>query len=64
MQVTQARQFIGRNCSVTWTDRTGAEKTTELIVKDLLFVPLYGAYLVGEGEELNLDKVSDIQPVD
>lgn len=64
MQLTQARQFIGRNCSVTWTDRTGAQQTAELTVKDLLFVSFYGAYLVSDSEELNLDKISNIQPVD
>lgn len=64
MQVSEAREFIGRNCSVTWKDRRGTEQTTVTRVNDLTFVPLYGAYLIGDSEELNLEKVTNIQTLD
>ena len=64
MQISQAREYVGCNCSVTWMDFTGAEQTTVIKVHNLQFVPLYGAYLVGDSEELNLEKVTSIRSLD
>lgn len=64
MHISEVREFVGKNCSVTWMDRFGREQTTILRVNDLTFIPLYGAYLVGDGEELNLEKVTRIQTVE
>jgi len=35
-----------------------------LKVEDLQFLPLYGAYIIGDHEEVRLDRVTQIQPVD
>ncbi len=64
MQISEAREYIGRNCHITWRDRSGREQTTVLRVNDLTFVPLYGTYLVGDSEELNLERVTSIQVMD
>lgn len=61
MQVSEAREYIGDHCSVTWRDRRGQEQTTVIKVHDLMFVPMYGTYIVGDGEELHLEKVTDIR---
>ena len=60
MQISEARAYIGEQCCVTWRDRLGKEQQSVLRVDDLMFVPMYGTYLVGDGEELHLEKVTGI----
>lgn len=64
MRIPEAKQFVGRECRVSWTDRLGQEHSKVLRVEDLQFVPLYGAYIIGDTEEVRLDKVTRIQPVE
>ncbi len=64
MHISEAREYVGKHCSVTWMDRYGREQTTNFRVNDLTFIPMYGAYLVGDGEELSLEKVTRIQTMD
>lgn len=64
MRIPEAKQFVGRECQVSWTDRLGQEHSKVLRVEDLQFVPLYGAYIIGDTEEVRLDKVTRIQPVE
>jgi len=64
MTIPDARQFVGKNCSVTYRDRLGVEHSRVLHIHDLAFVPLYGAYLVGDIEDVCLDRVTAIKPVD
>jgi len=64
MRIPEARQFVGRDCWVSWTDRLGQQHNKVLKVEDLQFLPLYGAYIIGDHEEVRLDKVTQIQPVD
>ena len=64
MRIPEARQFVGRNCWVSWTDRWGRAHSKVLRVEELQFVPLYGAYIIGDSEEVRLDKVTQIQPVE
>jgi len=64
MTIPEARPYIGKDCSVTWKDRHGMEQSMKLHIEDLTFVPLYGAYLVGDIEDIYLDKVTRIQPLD
>ena len=64
MRIPEARQFVGRDCWVSWTDRLGQQQSKVLRVEELQFLPLYGAYIIGEHEEVRLDKVTQIQPVD
>ena len=64
MTIPDVRQFVGRSCAVTWRDRTGQERSKVLHIHDLTFVPLYGAYLVGDVEDVCLERVTSITPVD
>ncbi len=60
MQIPEAKQFLGRQCAVTYYDRRGDEITKTLRIDDITFVPLYGAYLIGDIEDVCLDKVTSI----
>jgi len=64
MTIVDAKQYVGKNCAVTYMDRLGVEHNLVLHIHDLTFVPLYGAYLVGDVEDLCLDKVTAITLLD
>jgi len=64
MRIPEAKQFVGKECRVSWTDRLGQEHSKVLRVEELQFMPLYGAYIIGDTEEVRLDKVTRIQPVE
>ena len=64
LTIPDTKQFVGRNCAVTWMDRMGREHSKVLHIHDVSFVPLYGAYLVGDIEDVSLERVTSIQPVD
>ena len=64
MTIPEAKQYVGRNCWVTWTDGLGQEHSKVLHVEDLQFVPLYGAYIVSNAEEVRLEKVSQIRALE
>ena len=56
MEIPDARQFLGRLCAVTYCDRRGDEVTTNLRIHDITFIPFYGAYLIGDIEDVCLTK--------
>ena len=60
MTVTEARQYLGKRCVVTFLNRQGEEVTKNLQLHDVAFVPLYGAYLIGDIEDVCLDRVTNI----
>lgn len=64
MTIPDAQKFIGRSCAVTWRDRTGGEHYKVLRIQELSFIPLYGTYLVGDLEDVHLEKVTNIQPLE
>lgn len=53
-----------RSCSGTRKDRHGKEQSTRLKIETVSFVPLYGAYLMGDVEDVCLAKVTGIQSLD
>jgi len=61
MTIPEARHYIGRSCNVTWKDRHSKEKSTRLKIKTVSYVPLYGAFLMGDVEDVCLSKVTSIQ---
>lgn len=61
MRIPEAKQYMGRNCTVTYHDRHGDEITTNLHVQDVAFVPLYGAYLIGDIEDVSLERITNIR---
>ena len=60
MRVPEAKQYLGRHCAVTYRNRHDEEITRNLHVEDVTFVPLYGAYIIGDIEDICLDKVTGI----
>ncbi len=64
MNIPEAKQYLGRNCAVTFRNRHGEEVTKNLRIHDVEFVPLYGAYLIGDLEDVCLDRVTTINSLD
>ncbi|MGC8861867.1 MAG: hypothetical protein ACP5R5_03725 [Armatimonadota bacterium] len=64
MRIPEARQYLGKRCSVTYLNRHGDQVTRNLHVQDVAFVPLYGAYLIGDVEDVSLDRITGISPLD
>ncbi len=64
MKIPDAKQYLGKRCSVTFLSRHGDEITRSLQVQDVAFVPLYGAYLIGDVEDVCLDRVTGISALD
>jgi hypothetical protein len=64
MRIPEARQFLGKNCAVTFRNRFGDEITRNLRVHDVTFVPLYGPYLIGDVEDVSLDRITSINSLD
>lgn len=64
MGIPEAKQYLGQNCAVTFRDRRGDEITKNLHVHDVQFVPLYGAYLIGDIEDVCLDRVTGISSLE
>lgn len=60
VHIAQAKQFLGKNVVVTYKDRNGNVQTKTTRVYDVAYVPSYGACLVGETEDIWLDKVMQI----
>jgi hypothetical protein len=64
MMIPEAKQYLGRHCSVTFRNRLGDEITKHLRVHNIEFVPLYGAYLIGDIEDVCLDRITNITSMD
>jgi len=64
MRIPEAKQFLGKNCTVTFLNRNGEELTRNLHVQDVTFVPLYGAYLIGDIEDVSLERITSISAHD
>ena len=63
MSITEARAFVGKRCAITWTDRSGQEYQNVGTIRTTRFVPMYGAYVVTETDEVSLDKITGIRPL-
>lgn len=64
MRIPEAKQYLGRHCAVTYRNRHGDEVTRSLQVQDVAFVPLYGAYLIGDIEDVSLDRITSISTLE
>ena len=64
MFIPEAKQYLGRNVSVTYRDRRGDLRTKSLHVHDVAFVPIYGSCLIGEAEDIWLDRVTSLTTVE
>jgi hypothetical protein len=64
MTVHEATRYIGRDCRVTWLDRFGNPQVAHTHIYKLGFVPLYGSYIMGDVDDVYLNKVKRITPLD
>lgn len=64
MGVHDAKAYVGSLCEIVWKDRAGNTHVTMATVEDARFVPLYGAYLITDAEDIRLDQVVSIQVAD
>ena len=64
MSVSQVRSLVGKRCAIRWTDRHGNEIENVGLIQEVRFVPMYGAYVITPADEVSLDKVIDIEPLD
>lgn len=64
MQIPEAKNYLGRHCTVTFRDRLGETHTQTTHVHDVTFVPMYGACLVGDIEDIWLDRITSISTLE
>lgn len=64
MLIPEARNYLGRNCTVTYRDRHGDQHSKTMHVHDVTFVPMYGGCLVGDQEDVWLDRVTSINALE
>jgi len=64
MLIPEARNYLGRNCMVTYRDRQGDQRSKTMHVHDVTFVPMYGGCLVGDVEDVWLDRVTSINTLE
>lgn len=61
MSITEARPFVGKRCAITFTDRLGREFKNVGVIQSTKFVPMYGAYVVTDKDEVRMDKITTIE---
>lgn len=64
MQIPEAKNYLGRHCTVTFRDRHGETHTQTTRVHDVTFVPMYGGCLVGDIDDIWLDRVTSISALE
>ena len=62
MTVHEATPYVGKDCSVVWRDRFGDEQLMKTHIYKLGFVPLHGSYIMGDEDDVFLNKVVRIIP--
>jgi hypothetical protein len=60
MLLSEAKEYIGKVCSISWRDRTGAEIVTVSKIYDATYVPLYGGYIVTDADDIRLDRITNL----
>ena len=60
MTLAEARSFVGKRCSIRWTNHTGQEQVTHSMVYDVLYMPLYGGYLITDDGDISLEWIGQI----
>ena len=64
MHLPDAKKYMGQNVVVTFRDRHGDIHEQQTKVHDISFVPMYGACLVGDLDDIWLDKVTSISAIE
>lgn len=60
MTISDAKRYVGKDCRISWADRSGEHSAT-MHIEELQFVPMYGAYLICDHGEVHLDRIVDIR---
>lgn len=63
MTILEAKAYVGKDCFLTFTDKSGVEQSLTTHIHDVTYVPLYGACLVGDIEDVWLEKVTSIRTI-
>jgi hypothetical protein len=62
--IPEAKQYLGRNVAVTFRDRRGDMHTKSMHVHDVTFIPMYGGCLVGDTDDIFIEKITNIRAID
>jgi hypothetical protein len=57
MSLSEAKELIGKICSIQYKDRSGNELSVTSKIYDATYVPLYGGYLVTEQDDIRFDRI-------
>lgn len=60
MKPSEIKDCLGKRCIITFINKQGDEIIRKLNVQDITYVPLYGDYLIGDVEDICLDRVTAI----
>ncbi|HZT42011.1 MAG TPA: hypothetical protein VFA07_07465 [Chthonomonadaceae bacterium] len=60
MTLAEARSYVGKRCSIRWRDHAGQEQITRSVVHDVLYVPLYGGYLITDDGDISLEWIGQV----
>ena len=57
MQISDAKKFIGKICTVHWLDRSGRQLEAISKIHDVTYVPMYGGYVIIDTEDVRIDRL-------
>ena len=57
MKPSELKPYFGKHCRITFLDRQGDQASRNLQVHDITYVPLYGNYLIGDVEDICVDRI-------
>jgi hypothetical protein len=60
MLISEAKNYLDKDCAVTFSDRHGNLQTQTVHIHDVSFVPMYGACIVGDIDDIWLARVTSI----
>jgi hypothetical protein len=57
LNISDAKRHIGQVCRLSWLVRGGEIREAESKIHDVMFVPLYGGFVITDVEDVRLDKI-------
>lgn len=63
MKPSDLKNYLGKRCTITFLNRQGNEAVRRMEVQDLTYVPLYGNYVIGDVEDICLDRITSINAI-
>lgn len=62
MEIADAKRFVGQICEIHWHDRLGSEQRSIAQIEDVVFIPLYGGFVVTLDEDIRVDNIRRLVP--